>query len=206
MKLRVTLTPFTVQLPLTPHNQDFLFQVDICISLHLHLQKLFPTCILRKDRFYANPMIRWCRYLGWISEVDSTVTANSNCEANVTCEWWILNEVVISFINLLERASSKLNFNLIAIYAYSLQYEVLSKHSNSEVPHMYLSNMLSMILITENEAILPVCNGHTEPRKPTTFKKPKQGQVSSAINPSKDSYSEMTLKKRTSRPKPTILT
>lgn len=138
MKLRVTLTPFRVQLPLTPHYHSFLFQVDICISLHLHLQKLFPTCILRKDRFYANPMIRWCHYLGWISEVDSTVAADSNSEANVICEWWILNEVVISFINLLERASSKLtNFNLIAIYAYSLQYEVLNKHSNSEVPHPY---------------------------------------------------------------------
>lgn len=136
--LGVTLTPFAVQIPTTPHYYSFLFQVDICISSHLHLHKLFPTCVLRKDRFYANPMIRWRQYLGWISEVDSTVAADCNCEADVTCEWWILNEVVIGFINLSERASSKLtNFNFTAIYAYSLQYEVLRKHSSElEVPHM----------------------------------------------------------------------
>lgn len=176
MKLRVTLTPFTVQIPITPHYHSFLFPVHICISPHLHLQKLFPTCILRKDRFYANPMIRRCRYLGWVSEVDSTVAANSNCEANVTCEWWILNEVVIGFINLLKRASSKLtNFNLMATYTYSLQYEALSKHSNKQwsTSHVTWATCACMICNTENEAIFAVCNGHRKPKKPRTFKKTK---------------------------------
>lgn len=51
-----------------------------------HKQKFFPTRIFRKDRFYANTVIRRCSYLGRISEVDSTVAADSNCKAYVTCE------------------------------------------------------------------------------------------------------------------------
>lgn len=74
------------------------------MTIHFFLiqSKLFPTCILRKDRFYANPVIRRCSYLGRVSEVDSTIASNSNSKAYVTCEWWILNEVVIGFIDLLE--------------------------------------------------------------------------------------------------------
>lgn len=208
MKLRVTLTPFTVQIPITPHYHSFLFQVHTCISPHLHLQKRFPTCILGKDRFYANPMIRWCRCLGRISEVDSTVAADSNCEADVTCEWWILNEVVIGFINLLERASSKLtNFNVMVIYAYSLNMKYwASTATNSEVPHTLPEPHVLARYSTQKMRQLSQSAMATEsPESQEHLKLKKTSQVSSTIDLSKDSYSEMTSKKRTSRPKPTYL-
>lgn len=69
----------------TPHCHGF-FCLKITIHFFLIQNKLFLTCILRKDRFYANPMIRRCSYLGRVSEVDSTIASNSNSKAYVTCE------------------------------------------------------------------------------------------------------------------------
>lgn len=104
-----------LHLPTVLELHLFLLWYKTCTAPHYHsfsiwsllfifkwYKRRFPTCILRKDRLYANPMIRRCKYLGRVSEVDATIASNSNSKAYVTCEWWILNEVVIGFINLLE--------------------------------------------------------------------------------------------------------
>lgn len=68
-----------------------------------------PTCILRKEWLYSNTMVRRRSYLHRISEVDSTVVSNSNSKTYAVGKWWILSEVVIGFINLLEKKTPGIN-------------------------------------------------------------------------------------------------